>query len=357
MAKYFGTNGIRGKADFLTPEFVSQICSAYGTWIKGGKIVVGRDCRLNGVGVKASAIKGLLSVGCEVVDLGVAPSPTVEFAVRNLGAASGLTVTASHNPPEWNGLKFTIKNGVSLTAEKGEEVEEIYESKKFHFAKSSEIKPIITYNDAIRDHLDAIKKHINVARIRARNPLLVLDCGNGTACASTPLLFKELGCRAIVINGTPDGHFPGRPSEPKKETLGELMARVQSEKADLGIAWDGDADRVAFIDEKGDYLSGSESFALSAIISLRERGGKGTVISTVSTSNVVKEVAEKNGGIVILTKVGSPYIAEKIAADSSVAVGGEDTGGTFWPELSPTKDGLMTAAKIVEELCVSNKPM
>ena len=354
MAKYFGTYGIRGKLDLLTPEFVSGMCAAFGSTLQGGTVIVGTDARTSREMIKHAAIAGLLSSGCEVIDLGVVPSPTVELEVKRQRAAGGVIVTASHNPPEWNALKFVGRDGIGLTKEKGEPIEALFESGGFKRAAWNELKRVSRCDSAIRSHIDEIKRHIDAEAIAKRKPFLILDCGNGVAGLFAPYLFRELGCRVITLNAQPDGFFPGRNSEPTRENLSDLIKTVKALKADMGIAWDGDGDRVIFIDENGEYIWGDKSFALSARIKLREM--KGAIATTVATSDVIKEVAEASGGRIEYTKVGAPYIAERMVETGAI-LGGEEVGGVVWPEISWGKDGFMTAAKIIEEVCRSGKPL
>ncbi|MDD5317364.1 MAG: phosphoglucosamine mutase [Candidatus ainarchaeum sp.] len=354
MAKYFGTYGVRGKLGLLTPEFVSGMCAAFAAYIGGGKVVVGTDTRTSREMVKHAAIAGLISAGCEVVDLGVAASPTVEFEAKRSGAAGGVIVTASHNPPEWNALKLMGREGIGISREKGEAIEKVFESGKIRRAEWSELKEVARYELASREHADAILAKTDVKAVKKRAPFVVLDCGNGVAGAFAPRLFRELGCKVVTLNAQADGFFPGRNSEPTRENVSGLVACVKALSADLGIAWDGDGDRVIFVDEKGGYVWGDKSFALCAKIRLRE--GKGAVVTTVATGNVVKEVAEKAGGRIDYVPVGAPYIAERMAKTGAV-LGGEEVGGVVWPEISFGKDGFMTAAKVVEETCRAGKPL
>ena len=354
MAKYFGTYGIRGRLDTITPEFACSMSAAFGTHLGGGTVVIGTDTRTSRDMLKSAAIAGLLSSGCEVIDLGVVPSPTVEFEVKRMKAAGGIIVTASHNPPDWNALKFMVKEGIGVTRENGEPIEQIFEARKQKCAAWNEIKSLTRYASAISDHREAILKHVNAKAIAKRKPFLILDCGNGTAGKFAPRLFRSLGCKVVTMNGQPDGFFPGRNSEPTRDNVSELISTVTSLKADMGIAWDGDADRVIFIDEKGGYVWGDKSFALCAKIKLRK--AKGKVVTTVATSDVAKEATEAGGGTIEYVKVGAPYIAERMLELNAV-LGGEEVGGVVWPEISWGKDGLMTAAKIVEEFSASGKPL
>ena len=347
MPKYFGTYGIRGLINFLTPEFTAAMSAAFATWL-GGTIVVGRDTRTTGEMLERAVISGLLSAGCDVIELGTVPSPTVEFEVKRLGAAGGVIITASHNPPEWNALKFVGKEGVGLSREKGEEIEAIYERRAQRRAEWDRQGTLSRHPSAISEHIAEIEKHVDERVIRRKSPLVVLDCANGTAGLMAPQLMRRLGCRIITLNAQPDGRFPGRPSEPTEENIGDLIGAVKALRADLGIAWDGDADRVIFVDERGRYIWGDRSFALCAKLKLMER--KGDVVTTIATSNVVKDVAVQGGGKIVYTKVGAPYISEAMLRRRAV-IGGEEVGGVVWPEIGWGKDGLMTAAKVVEAIC------
>ncbi|MFH1285268.1 MAG: phosphoglucosamine mutase [Candidatus Micrarchaeota archaeon] len=354
MAKFFGTNGIRKKVEELSPEFVAGICAAFASYSKGGTILIGRDTRTSGEMIANAAIAGLTSAGARVVDLGVVPAPTVEFLVHKRKANGGIIVTAPHNPPEWNALKFVDGNGIGITSERGEEIERIYLEGKSKRAGWSDIKNVEKDERAIREHIDGIKKFVDCAKTEKKKLHVVLDCGNGTASLIAPYLFREMGCGVTTINSHPDGFFPGRNSEPSRENIADLVASVPLLKADLGIAWDGDADRVIFVDEKGSYIIGDKSFALCVKIKLAQKGVKKLSATTVATSNVVKEVTENAGGKLVYTAVGGPYLSEVIRKDGA-AIAGEEVGGVIWPEIHPGKDGLFTAAKIVEAVC--EKPL
>lgn len=348
---YFGTNGIRGKLDLFTPEFASRMASAFGEWCGKGKILIGRDARTTGEMVESACVAGLLSSGCEPVLLEVVPAPTVEFLTKSTAAAGGIVITASHNPPDWVAMKFVDKEGIALSKEKGAEVERIYE-RRAKRVEWNEYKKTEKYPFAVRDHLSAILKTIDAGKARKRKLSVVLDCGNGTMSGPAQLLTREFGCEAVSINSHPDGFFPGRNSEPTKDNVQDLMKTVKELGADIGIAWDGDADRVIFVDEKGGYVIGDVSFALCVKIKLKEK--KGYVVTTVATSNAVADVAKEFGCKTLLTKVGAPYISEEMRRVNA-AIGGEEVGGVIWPELHYGKDGLMTTAKILE--AVAEKPL
>ena len=354
MAKYFGTYGIRGKLDSLTPEFALRMSSAFGTYVKDGKVLVGRDARLSGTMLKYSVIAGLLGSGCDVLDLGIVPLPTLEFEVRKLSAAGGVMITASHNPPEWNGLKFADKDGIGISKEEGEAIERVFERGIFKKAEWNGLGRMEHYMLGLEEHMDALRTCIERRHVLKESPRVVLDCGNGTAGLIAPKLFKEFGCNVTTLNGQLDGSFPGRDSEPTPQNVQELMKAVVALGADLGVAWDGDSDRVIFVDEKGGYIFGDKSFALATDIALRER--KGAVVTTVATSNAIADVAEERGGIVEYVKVGGPYLSRR-AKELNAVIAGEEAGGVIWPSIHLGKDGFITALKILERMCKEERAL
>jgi len=351
MAKYFGTNGVRGKFDMLTPELALELAKAIGTYFKRGrpenpaKILVARDGRLTGECLKHAVISGLASVGCSVVDLDYASAPTAEFMLKELGADGLIIITASHNPPEWNALKVVDGKGATISHERGEQIEKLIG--KTGNAKWNEVKRSEGYIHSTTEHVNAIKRFLDKDKIRKRKPKLVLDCGNGMAALIAPRLFKELGCLVVLLNEEIDGRFPGRPSEPTEANVSVLKKAVQKEKADAGIAWDGDGDRVIFVDENGAFVVGDKVFALSVLLKLGEENG--AVVTTVATSKAAEDIARENKARVVYTKIGAPYLSEKMLEISGL-IGGEEVGGVIWPEISLAKDGFFTAAKIVEAL-------
>jgi len=350
MAKYFGTNGIRGTIDAVGPELALRAAQAIGAYFGKGKVLVARDHRLTGEVLKNAVLAGLQSAGCEVTDLGIVTSPTAEFMLKKLKADGLIIITASHNPPEYNGLKVIDGKGVSVSRERGEEIEKLIGNVKL--AGWDAIKPVKKHESSVLEHLDAMKKLLHTEKIAKRKPFIILDLGNGTTATIAPQFFKELGCKILTINSHMDGHFPGRPSEPREENIQELIKMVKETKADAGIAWDGDGDRVVFVDEKGNFVVGDKVYALSVLLKLREK--KGDVLTTVATSKAVEDVASKFGCKTIYTKVGAPYMGEEMVKGKAVMCG-EEVGGVCWPELSLAKDGIFAAAKIVEAMC--EKPL
>jgi len=350
VAKYFGTNGVRGTIDFVGPELALRAAQAIGAYFGKGKILVARDHRLTGEVLKNAVLAGLQSVGCEVTDLGIVTSPTAEFMLKKLKADGLIIITASHNPPEYNGLKVIDGKGVSVSRERGEEIEKLMGNVKL--AGWDAIKPVKKHESSVREHMDAMRKLLHTEKIVKRKPFIILDLGNGTTATIAPQFFKELGCKILTIHSHMDGHFPGRSSEPREENIQELIKMVKEAKADAGIAWDGDGDRVVFVDEKGNFVVGDKVYALSVLLKLKEK--KGDVLTTVATSKAVEDIASKFGCKTIYTKVGAPYMSEEMAKGKAV-ICGEEVGGVCWPELSLAKDGIFAAAKIVEAMC--EKPL
>ncbi|MFH0884726.1 MAG: phosphoglucosamine mutase [Candidatus Micrarchaeota archaeon] len=365
MARYFGTNGVRGKFDELTPDLALRLSMAIGAYFNSGakagknkaRVIVARDCRLTGDILRSAVAAGLASVGCDVIDLGITSSPTAEFMVKKLKADGCIIITASHNPPEWNALKVVDGNGIALSHERGEGIEKLLDKPKL--AAYDKVGRITPYETATTSHIEEIADHVDAGRIIKRKPKIIVDCGNGTAALIAPRLLKELGCEILSLNSHMDGRFPGRPSEPSEANVKELISLVKSSNADAGIAWDCDGDRVIFVDEKGNYIIGDKVYALSILwkaAGMKERGAKpkGDVVTTVATSKAVEDVAAKLGLKTKYTAIGAPYLSEEVAKGGAF-MGGEEVGGVIWPESSLAKDGFLTAARLAEALC--EKPL
>jgi len=272
-------------------------------------------------------------------------------------AAGCVIITASHNPPEWNALKVVDSSGVAVSHERGEAIEKLMEKPKLaHYDRVGRISRCET---ATAEHIDEIARHVSAQGIKKRKPKIVIDCGNGTAALIAPKLLKGLGCEILSLNSHMDGRFPGRPSEPSEANVKELIALVKSSNADAGIAWDGDGDRVIFVDESGGYVIGDKVYALSILwkaAKLKTQNSKpaGDIVTTVATSKAVEDVAKTLNLKTRYTAIGAPYLSEEVAKGGAF-MGGEEVGGVIWPESSLAKDGFLTAAKLAEALC--EKPL
>jgi len=259
----FGTNGIRGLANKeLTPEMAINVGNAIGTFFKRGELIVGYDARTSGPMLTKAVIAGLNSTGCNVLLAGMAPTPTLQYAVKHHKPDGGVIVTASHNPPEYNGIKVIWNDGIEISHKHEIEIENIYFSEKVSFAEWNAIGTTRELLGIIDEYINAIKKHVNIKAITRRHYHILIDGANSVGSLTGPRLARELGCKVSTINANIDGTFPGRPPEPRPETLGDLATTVKAVGADLGVAYDGDADRSIFVDEKGKIIMGDQTFAL-----------------------------------------------------------------------------------------------
>ncbi|WP_456423098.1 phosphoglucosamine mutase [Thermococcus sp.] len=358
MGKLFGTFGVRGIAnEKITPEFALRMGMAFGTMLKreGRKrplVVVGRDTRVSGEMLKNALISGLLSVGCDVIDVGIAPTPAIQWATPHFNADGGAVITASHNPPEYNGIKLLEPNGMGLKKEREAVVEEVFFKEDFDRAKWDEIGEV-REEDIIKPYIEAIKSRVDVEAIKKRRPFVVVDTSNGAGSLTLPYLLRELGCKVVSVNAHPDGHFPARNPEPNEENLRGFMEIVKALGADFGVAQDGDADRAVFIDENGRFIQGDKTFALVADAVLREKGG-GLLVTTIATSNLLDDIARRNNARVMRTRVGDLIVARALLEHNGT-IGGEENGGVIFPDFVLGRDGAMTTAKIVEIFAKSGK--
>lgn len=343
--KFFGTNGVRGMLPQMSPDFVMKLGLCFGTWVKRrgfNEVYIGRDTRVTGEMVESALISGILYSGCKPILLGVVPSPAVEF-LSGKNHKPHVIITSSHNPPEWIGLKFGDERGIPLSKERGSEIESMYKDEAWEVVKWNKIPPINRYNNGINEYYDLIKKEgVNLNGLN-----LIVDCSNGASCSIAPRLFKELGAHVLSINDEEDGLFPGRNSEPTEQNLKELIRKVKEHNADVGIAYDGDCDRLSLVDENGNFVDGNKVFALGVKIAMEER--EGDVVTTIATSNLIREIVEKKGRKLKYVVVGTPYISEETHS-GNYSAGGEEVGGLIWPNVHVGKDGILTSIKIVSFL-------
>lgn len=349
----FGTNGVRGKLDLLTPQLAFDLSASFASWCKGQEIVLSRDMRLTSPMLHSAALAGILSAGKGALDIGLASSPVSEFTLARHKAAGLIIVTASHNAPEWNALKFVDANGVAVSRERGAAIEKMALGKAYSQAGWQSVGHHQPFIGAAGAHAKEAAAFVDAARIRKRKLKVALDFGNGTSALSRQL-FDALNCEVIALNGKIDGRFPGRPSEPAEANVQPLCRTVKKEGCDFGVAWDGDSDRVVFVDEKGGWIVGDKGFAISAAQACLEskKQKEKFVVTTVATSRCVEEACAALGAKTIYTAVGAPYLSEKMHELGKCTVsGGEEVGGIIWPRFSLAKDGLLAAAKVCEMIC------
>jgi phosphomannomutase len=354
MISISGVRGVIGEG--LTPEVMLGFAQAYGTYCKGGRVVLGRDSRISGPMLHHAVTTGLMAVGCEVIDLGIAPTPTVKIATHNLRAAGGLIITASHNPVMWNGLKMLASDGLFLDEEQGRQVLVIRDAgTALSLRKWDELGKYTFYDKAIADHLEAIYTlpFIDIDKIRRKNFRVVADCVNGAGGAILKRLLEHFGCDFVLLNEAPTGLFTHNP-EPLPENLGELCEAVKTHRAHAGLAVDPDADRLALISEKGVPLGEEQTLALAAAFLLPKRQGK--VVVNLSTSMVIDDIAAKNGCTVERTKVGEIHVAKHIRGVGAV-IGGEGNGGVILPEVHLGRDAMVGVAITLQHLADFGGPL
>ena len=356
MNKMFGTNGVRGTInEEITVDLVLNLGRAIGSVLGLGQIALARDSRMGGEMYRRVLSAGLLSTGCSVTDLGLVPTPTLQFMVPRLNSVAGVMVTASHNPPEFNGIKVMGPNGIEVSRAIENQIETTYHSGEFTVADWKNIGQV-EYNDsALHPYLAGVKSHLDVESIRNRKLTVVVDCANSVGALATPQLLRDLGCKVISLNSQLDGTFPGRNPEPIPDNISELARTMKSIGADIGIAHDGDSDRATFVDETGAVLWGDQSFALIASRVLSRKPGS-TLVTPVSSGKLIEDVAEQAGAKIDWTIVGSVVVSHRLA-EIGGDLGGEENGGVFYPPHQPVRDGAMTAAQIVEIVATEGKTL
>ncbi len=347
-----GITGVRGiVGETLTPELIVEFAQAFGTYLDAGKILVCRDTRPSGLMVRSAVMAGLLAAGCEVIDLGICPTPSLQLAIEKYQASGGISITAGHNPANWNALKFVRGDGLYLSAMQAEELLDIYHQGEFEKAKWNQIYTHIESRDAIEHHISSLKSVFDVEAIRARKLVVAVDCCNGACALLSPRWLAELGCTVLAINDDIAAPFPHSP-EPKRETMAQLLAVVKAGHADIGFAHDANGERLGIVTETGEPLSEEATLAIAADIKLQQKPG--AVVTHISTSSVIERIAARYGANVIRTPVGQSYISEAMLEHQAV-IGGEGNGAVVIPEVHCTNDSAATIGLILEHLATAGK--
>ena len=348
MDKLFGTNGVRGifSEDFNL-EFIHDLVLSIGTYFGHGTILVGYDGRNSSPLIAKIVCSALNFIGIDCHITGLVPTPCLEFAVKNLGYDGGIMITASHNPPEYNGIKPVASDGVEISREDEAIIEQIYFEKKWDNQNKNWGT---TENDSrsIDAYINGILSHVDISKIKSRKFKIVLDLGNGAQSVTAQKLCTELGCNVITINEKIDGNFPGRGSEPTPNNLQKLSRAVLENEADIGIAFDGDGDRSIFCDNKGILLSGDQS-ALLLSGYLLDKNPKSKVVTCLNSGNLINEIVAENDSILIRTKVGSVEVSRKMVLEDAL-VGFEENGGFMYGKHNYVRDGGMTLALMLDLL-------
>jgi phosphomannomutase len=346
MVSISGVRGIVGQT--LTPEVLTNYAAAFGLLCKGCKIVVGRDSRVSGEMARHAVLAGLQAAGCSVVDLGRVPTPTVQLAVEDLRAAGGIVITASHNPQEWNALKFIGSTGLFLGPKQSARLWKLAEKKKKTWVPWDRLGSLTQDDGAIERHIKRILalKDIDVAALRKRKFRVAVDAVNGVGGLIAPQLLGQLGCRVTGVNTEPTGRFAHTP-EPLPENLRQLSHAVRKAKADIGFATDPDVDRLAVVDEEGVPLGEEYTLALAVQFVLKQRPGR--VVINMSTTRAVEDIARAFTSPVVRTPVGEIHVARRMKRSKAV-IGGEGNGGVILPQVHFGRDAPVGMALILQHL-------
>jgi len=343
-----GVSGIRGVVgDFLTPSLACSFAQAFGTFVGGGRVVLGRDTRASGDMLKHAVACGLLATGCEVVDVGIQPTPTIQVYVGATNARGGISVTASHNPPEYNAMKLFNHQGFFFNHYERRELLDIFYESEFHTAPNSEIQRIAQDNETpMRLHIDRVLHHVDARKLKARRFRVALDGVNGAGSVlSCRFLEKTLGCDLRAISVDPTKPFP-REAEPRPDTLGDLQELVRRDKAEIGFGQDPDGDRLAVCDETGRVLDNDDVLAL--VVDAVLTSMPGDVVVNLTTSSVIDDIAQRHGRRVFRTPVGEANVVEMMQATKAVIGGEGSNGGIIFPPVQYCRDSYTGMAFLLD---------
>jgi len=326
----FGSSGVRGVVNQeMTPELAAAIGMAVGSGNR--RVVIGMDSRTSGPMLEAAVMSGIMSTGCDAILAGLVTTPTLAEAAREMDC--GVMVTASHNPPQYGGIKLWNPDGMGFDVAQSDSIEKMVESKKFKLASWDKVGRKRLLSDAVERHAERILTTARESRLK-----VVVDCANGPAYNITPIVLQHMGCQVVTMNSNPDGRFPGRPPEPSDENLADLKNAVVSMKADLGIAHDGDADRMVAVDDKGVFFGGDQLLALFA-----KNYAKKRIVVTVDTSMAIDDYVDAR---VTRTRVGDVFVSEAVKK-LKAEFGGEPSGTWIFPDQTYCPDGVLAASRLV----------
>ncbi len=349
-----GISGIRGViGEGLTPEVVCRFCAAFGQWCGRGKVLVGGDSRTSRQMLTLAATAGLVSVGRDVGNLELCPTPTLELAVKERGAAGGVIITASHNPIVYNGLKFVGPEGVFLDKEQAEEVLQIFNSSQIKRANWESLGQVSIESGAVEAHIERVLALdiLDLQLIRSKRFKVVLDTCNGAGGVISPLLLRKLGCEVVTLNLQPTGLFT-HPPEPVPENLTQLCEAVKEHRADVGFANDPDVDRLAIVSEQGEAIGEEYSLALAVKLVLSKE--RGPVVANLSTSRMIDDIAAEYGLKVVRTPVGEINVVKKMTQTGAV-IGGEGNGGVIFPDFHLARDAQVGMALVLHLMAEQDK--
>ncbi len=352
----FSESGVRGiVGEGLTPRLVTELGQAFGLYIGGGRIIVGRDTRPTGAMFEQALSAGLLAAGCEVIHIGIVPTPTIQFTVAQTGAAGGVAITASHNPAEWNALKFISSRGTFLGPGDAQELFDLCNQGNLPCREEKEFRKIQHRTGAFDEHAAKILSVLDAERIRERNFRVAVDCSNGVGALFSAEFLRSLGCEVFTLNDRADGIF-NRPPEPAPANLGELCKLVRGKKCDVGFAQDPDGDRLTVVTEQGEALNCHYTVAL-AVDQVLDSGDPGPVVVNVQTSRLLESIAASYGCPLICAKVGEINVVEKMIENDSWIGGEGNCGGVIHRRVHPGRDSFTAMGVILERLAFSHRQL
>jgi phosphomannomutase len=354
-----GVSGTRGTiGGTLTPPVVGRMAAAFAVWLgetsepgRPWKVVIGRDSRPSGPWVRDAAVAALTASGVEVVDLDVVTTPGVAMMVQHLKADAGVVATASHNPIEWNGLKFLTRDAVAPPPAAAARIKELYLAGADRFVRVEHLRPPTKNHETHSLHVKRVLERVDVLGVSAKRFKVVLDSVNGAGCVATATLLGKLGCELVHINATPNGQFPHEP-EPTAQNLTGLCDEVLRQRAHVGFAQDPDADRLAIVDEHGRYIGEEYSLALAAQLVLGKKPG--IAVTNLSTSRMLDDVAALSGSRVIRTPVGEANVIDAMLREGAT-VGGEGNGGVIDARIVPGRDSLVGMAYVLQLIATTGR--
>jgi phosphomannomutase/phosphoglucomutase len=352
--KLFGSNGVRGVAnEEFTLELASCLAASAGSLL-GKEIGVGRDGRTTSPMFRDTIVSALLSIGCNVHDFGLITTPGLQFMVREKGLDGGVMVTASHNPPQFNGVKMIYNDGVEVPKPLEAEIEALVAKGGPPKCEWNEVG-MVFHHEYIETYTDSVISHVDIDAIREAGLSIALDLGNGAAVLTAPVVASKLGCKLYTINSEIDGSFPGRGSEPTPDNLVELKELIKATGSHLGIGYDGDGDRSIIIDENADAVWGDKTLSLVAQEFMKTRSGE-TLVTAISSSPSIEGVVAKYGGKVHWTKVGSVLVSRAMV-ENGYKIGGEENGGIMYGPHLEVRDGSMVLALMLHYIATRKMPL
>lgn len=349
--KLFGSSGVRGLVNAeLTPILAARVSLALVTFSNARKVLVARDTRVSGPMLENALVSGCLAGGASVIRLGIVPTPVLAFLTRRLNADSGLMITASHNPPQFNGIKIFNSDSMAYNEKDQDRIEKIVEDEKFRFAGWQDIGEASCADESSL-YVEMMRKNVKLHK----KWHVAVDPGCGATYNLAPTVFSEMACNVTSLNAQPDGFFPARNSEPNAESLKNLSKIVREFKVDLGVGYDGDGDRVAFIDERGRFVDFDRALAAYAAYTVKKEGG-GVVATNVEASMCIEKMVEAQGGKVVRTKVGDVYVSEAMREHDAV-FGGEPCGAWMHPKFHYCPDGILSSVLLLKALEDENEQL